>query len=70
MKVLVACEESQAVCKAFKNKENRITIACGCYCGSLEEFEKRVLETHGENKYGKEYKTFIDLVKLHFEVEE
>jgi len=32
----------------------------------LNEFERKVEETHGDNIYGKEYKAFIELIKIHF----
>ena len=39
-------------------------IWCGCWMGSLKDFEKRVKETHKENKqYLAEYLGFIKYVK-------
>ena len=46
-----------------------ITVVCGCFLGTLEEFEAKVKETHGGNLYGREYLKLIELAKLHFEVE-
>ena len=46
-----------------------ITVVCGCFLGTLEEFEAKVKETHGDNLYGREYLKLIELAKLHFEVE-
>lgn len=51
---------------AFIEKDGGVKIVCGCFCGMLNEFEKKVEETHGDNIYGKEYKAFIDLIKIHF----
>lgn len=44
--------------------ENGIECNRGCFRGTIEEFEKAVKKTHGENKYAKEYKKVIELVKL------
>jgi len=46
-------------CKAGKG----IQVSRGCFLGSLEEFEKAVDKTHGDNEYGKQYKIVIDLIK-------
>jgi len=36
---------------------------CGCFSRTLEEFEKRVKEVHGNNKYGKQYQKYIAIVR-------
>ncbi|MBS6510947.1 MAG: LbetaH domain-containing protein, partial [Clostridiales bacterium] len=51
---------------AYKTKGGGIEIVCGCFSGTLEEFETRVQLTHGENKFAKEYRLFIEIMKLHF----
>jgi hypothetical protein len=39
-------------------------IWCGCFTGTLEEFEEKVNKTHKENaQYFKEYNGFISYVK-------
>ena len=50
----------------FRNKDDGITVTCGCFMGTLEEFAARVEEEHGENIFGKEYKLLIELAKIHF----
>ena len=50
----------------FRNKDNGITVTCGCFMGTLEEFAERVEKEHGENIFGKEYKLLIELAKIHF----
>lgn len=45
-------------------------VSCGCFSGTLSEFEARVKKTHGDSKYAREYQLFIELVKLHFDMEE
>ena len=53
----------------FRTKGN-IAVKCGCFYGTLAEFVDKVKETHGNSKFTKEYLALIDLVKIHFELEE
>ena len=50
----------------FRNKDSGITVTCGCFMGTLEEFAAIVEKEHGENIFGKEYKLLIELAKIHF----
>ncbi|HAO29152.1 MAG TPA: hypothetical protein DCQ68_18860, partial [Chryseobacterium indologenes] len=50
----------------FKEKDNKIKVRCGCFSGSIEEFEKEVRKTHGEGKNAKEYFSIIEVVKIKF----
>lgn len=54
----------------FKTKDGEIGVRCGCFSGSLQEFEAKVKETHGNSKYAKEYLACAEVVKIHFELEE
>lgn len=47
---------------------NGVSIVCGCYEGTLEEFEKQVESTHSNDKYGQEYKLMIDMIRVHFDM--
>lgn len=49
----------------FRAKSGNI---CGCFIGSLQEFENKVKETHGNNKFAKEYLALVEAAKIHFEV--
>ena len=53
----------------FRTKEGGVRVACGCFSGDLAEFESRVKETHGENKFAREYLALIGLAKIHFEAD-
>lgn len=53
----------------FRTKEN-IAVKCGCFYGTLTEFVDKVKETHGNSKFAKEYLALVDLVKIHFGLEE
>ena len=46
-----------------KSKSGDILVFCGCFTGTLEEFETRVREEHGENQYGFDYIALIEFIK-------
>ena len=54
----------------FKCKDGHIHVACGCFGGDLDEFAAKVRETHGNSTYAREYLACIDVVKIHFGIEE
>lgn len=51
---------------AYLTKGNKVEITCGCFKGSIEEFEKKVEETHSGTLYEKQYKAIIDVIKIKF----
>ena len=51
---------------AYLTKDNKVKITCGCFKGSIEEFEKKVEETHSGTVYEKQYKAIIDVIKIKF----
>ena len=53
----------------FKTKNGDVYVCCGCFEGSLKEFEEKVKETHGDTKYAKEYLVCIEAAKIHFQIE-
>jgi len=46
--------------------DDGIRIRCGCFYGSIAEFEERVKKTHEDNQYAKEYLAFAELLKIRF----
>ena len=50
----------------YKCEDNSIRVICGCFHGTLDEFVSKVKETHGDNKYAKEYLAAIEMCKVHF----
>jgi hypothetical protein len=40
-------------------------IVCGCFKGTLQEFEEKIKETHGENYFAKGYFQWIAKVKAY-----
>ena len=51
---------------AYLTNDNKVEITCGCFKGSIEEFEKKVEETHSGTVYEKQYKAIIDVIKIKF----
>ena len=54
----------------YRTKDNGVSVVCGCFNGTLNEFVAKVEETHGNSKYAKEYLAAVKVVKIHFELEE
>ena len=54
---------------AYLTNENKVEITCGCFRGSIEEFEKKVEETHSGTIYEKQYKAIINVIKIKFGIE-
>ena len=54
---------------AYLTKEGTVEVTCGCFRGSIEEFEKKVEETHRGTIYEKQYKAVINLIKIKFGLE-
>lgn len=40
-------------------------IICGCFKGTLDEFEQRVKKIHGDNEHGIAYQKWIDKIKIY-----
>lgn len=54
---------------AYMTKENKVEITCGCFRGNIEEFERKVKETHAGTIYEKQYKAIINLIKIKFGID-
>lgn len=52
----------------FRTENGNICVSCGCFIGTLQEFENKVKKTHGNNKFAKEYLALVEAAKIHFEV--
>jgi carbonic anhydrase/acetyltransferase-like protein (isoleucine patch superfamily) len=50
----------------FRLKNKTLRIICGCFSGTLDEFEEAVEDTHGDGKFGREYKAIIQVIKVKF----
>ena len=52
----------------FREENGNIYVSCGYFSGTLQEFESKVKETHGSNKFAREYLALVEAAKIHFEV--
>ena len=53
---------------AYLTKENKVEVTCGCFRGSIEEFEKQVEKTHKGTDCEKQYKAIINVIKIKFNI--
>ena len=51
----------------FRDQENGISVRCGCFCGTIDEFAEAVKKTHGGTKYEKEYMAAIAVARAHID---
>lgn len=54
----------------FACADGSIGVKCGCFCGNLDDFAKKVQATHGDNDHAKIYKAAIEVAKLRIRVGE
>ena len=52
----------------MRTKDHKIAVSVGCFYGSVDEFERAVLETHGNNEHAQAYKLAIELAKLRIDL--
>jgi len=45
-----------------------VSVKCGCFNGTLAEFEAKVKETHGDNVHAHTYLLAIEMVKSRFNI--
>ena len=48
-----------------KNVDGIVCVRCGCFSGTVDEFLEAVQETHGDNRFGREYRIAAELAKAH-----
>ena len=53
-----------------RDESNQIAVKCGCFNGTIDDFVKKVNETHGDSKYAKVYLKAVELAKLQIDLEE
>ena len=52
----------------FRTNNLFIGVACGCFRGNVDEFVKKVKETHGDNKHAKTYLAAAELAKMQIDL--
>ena len=48
----------------FRNANNGISVSCGCFYGTIDEFAAAVTKTHGDNEHARAYRHAIEIAKL------
>lgn len=46
-------------------KNENICVRCGCFSGTVDEFLAAVQKTHGDSRFGREYRIAAELAKTH-----
>ena len=54
----------------YRNDENGISVRCGCFSGTIEEFKEKAKETHRDGKHAKAYLAAAELAKMQIELDE
>ena len=47
----------------FVQHDNGLMVKCGCFWGTLAEFEAAIEKTHGDNQHGRYYRAAIQMAK-------
>ena len=50
----------------FRTKDGRITVVCGCFSGTIDEFLAKVKQTHGNSKHAKVYQAAVEVALAQF----
>lgn len=52
----------------FRNKDRGVTVGCGCFTGSIEDFDAAVTKTHRDNEHGKVYRLAIEMARAQIDL--
>jgi hypothetical protein len=63
----VGCE--RGCLTIYSDSKIDVRVTRGCFTGTIEEFLSAVEKTHGDNMYGKIYRTAIEMAKIQFEID-
>ena len=53
----------------FVGRDEIIYAKCGCFFGTVDDFCEKVIETHRDNAYAKEYIAYAEIAKKHIRPE-
>lgn len=56
----------QAHTHAYRTKDGGVEIICGCFRGSIDEFEAAVKKTHGDSQLAAEYMAIANVIRVKF----
>ena len=48
----------------YLDKDKKIYAITGCFSGTIEEFEKKVKDTHGDSKHAQRYLKAADMARV------
>ena len=52
----------------YRDKDNQISVSCGCFTGKIEEFLEEVTRTHRDSKHAQVYRAAVEVAKLQIEL--
>lgn len=52
----------------FRDKDNEITVKCGCFLGKIDKFLEKVTQTHGDSKYALVYRAAVEIARLQIDL--
>ena len=52
----------------FRDKDNEITVKCGCFLGKIDKFLEKVTATHRDSKYALVYRAAVEVAKLQIDL--
>ena len=52
----------------FRDKDNEITVKCGCFLGKIDKFLEKVTQTHGDSKYALVYRAAVEVARLQIDI--
>ena len=52
----------------YRDKDNEITVSCGCFLGKLDRFLEKVTQKHGNSKYAQVYCAAAEMAKLQIDL--
>lgn len=56
---------SRSATTTFYRRSDGVTmVVCGCFHGTINEFEQRVNDVHADNKHGQAYRAAIALARI------
>ena len=52
----------------YRDKDNEITVKCGCFLGKIDRFLEKVTQTNGDSKYALVYRAAVEVAKLQIDL--
>ena len=54
----------------YRDRDNEITVRCGCFLGKIDRFLEKVTQTHGDSKDALVYRAAVEVAKLQIDLTE